>query len=155
MVDFCANAQLAGLLSTVTKKRKLHPVAHGLDLIIDALRQQDAGASTEGVQALLELVRAHHRDVNAAVSKLGRGIDKAMTAQLNLPLEKLSSRLLVEAVHRHLVSDGAFDAAALLRGSNRGAAEIALHDMHAVLVALQAGGSGGAEGLGRGGYRGV
>ena len=62
-------------------------------------------------QVLLELVRAHHKDVNAALSKLGRGIDKAMTAQLNLPFEKLSSLLLVDAVHRHLVSGGVFDAA--------------------------------------------
>ena len=137
-----ANSHVAGLLSTVTKKRKLHPAAHGLDLTIDALRQRDAGMNTEGVQVLLELVRAHHKDVNAALSKLGRGIDKAMTAQLNLPFEKLSSLLLVDAVHRHLLSGGVFDAASLLRRGSCGAAEIALHDMHAVLVALQVGVSG-------------
>ena len=144
---------VSSLVSTVAKKRKLDPTARGLDAIIEALRssQQVPGAGASGVekviaqvdtQELQDQVKAHHKELNAAVTKLGKGIDKALGTQLHLPVEKLSSKLVAEAVHRHLVSEGAFDAASLMgpdvSGQRDGAVEISLREMHAVLVALQA-----------------
>lgn len=145
---------VSSLVSTVAKKRKLDPTARGLDAIIEALRtsqQQSPGAGASGVervgaqvnvQELQDQVKAHHKELLSSVTKLGKGIDKALGAQLHLPVDKLSSKLVVEAVHRHLVSEGAFDAASLMgpdvSGQRDGAVEISLREMHAVLVALQA-----------------
>ena len=141
------------LVTQVAKKRKLDPTVKGLDSLISALRgwQREAEAGSSGTdalsaqvsaQGLQELVHGHHKAVNAAVSKLGKGIDKSMASHVDLPLERMPHHLVAEAVHRHLLVEGSFEAASLMgidSGSKRGGdMEAALREMHAVLVALHA-----------------
>ena len=102
------------LLTQVAKKRKLDPTVKGLDSLISALRrwQREAeggsrgtGALSEQVseQGLQELVHGHHKAVNAAVSKLGKGIDKSMASHVELPLERMPGALVAQAVLQKLL----------------------------------------------------
>lgn len=100
---------IEALLTQVAKKRKLDPTVKGLDSLISALRgwQREAEAGSSGTdalseqvseQGLQELVHGHHKAVSAAVSKLGKGIDKAMASRVELPLERMPSALVAQAV---------------------------------------------------------
>ena len=100
---------IEALLTQVAKKRKLDPTVKGLDSLISALRgwQREAEAGSSGTdalseqvseQGLQELVHGHHKAVSAAVSKLGKGIDKAMSSHVELPLERMPSALVAQAV---------------------------------------------------------
>lgn len=149
------------LLTQVAKKRKLDPTVKGLDSLISALRrwQREAEAGSSGTdalreqvseQGLQELVHGHHKAVNAAVSKLGKGIDKAMASHVELPLERMPGALISQAVlqkllqpppparamphtlttpltvlqvHQHLMAEGSFEAARLMSIDSAGGSE--------------------------------
>ena len=107
---------IEALLTQVAKKRKLDPTVKGLDSLISALRgwqrEAEAGSSctdalSEQVseQGLQELVHGHHKAVSAAVSKLGKGIDKAMSSHVELPLERMADKVPLALADRRRVGD--------------------------------------------------
>ena len=102
---------IEALITQVAKKRKLDPTVKGLDSLISALRrwQGEAEAGSSGkdalsaqvsAQGLEELVHGHHKAVNAAVTKLGKGIDKTMASLVELPLERMPNALVAQAVQQ-------------------------------------------------------
>lgn len=144
---------IEALITQVAKKRKLDPTVKGLDSLISALRrwQGEAEAGSSGkdalsaqvsAQGLEELVHGHHKAVNAAVTKLGKGIDKTMASHVELPLDRMPNALVAQAVqqrpattlltppltmprtltaaltmrqvHQHLMAEGSFEAARLM-----------------------------------------
>ena len=99
---------IEALLTQVARSGSSTPPS-GLDSLISALRgwQREAEAGSSGTdalseqvseQGLQELVHGHHKAVSAAVSKLGKGIDKAMSSHVELPLERMPSALVAQAV---------------------------------------------------------
>ena len=107
---------IEALLTQVAKKRKLDPTVKGLDSLISALRgwQREAEAGSSGTdalseqvseQGLQELVHGHHKAVSAAVSKLGKGIDKAMSSHVELPLERMADKVPLALADRRRVGD--------------------------------------------------
>lgn len=136
-----------GLWGQLAKRRKLEPTTAGLDALIIALLawQKEAGSSSidtlSKLQSLQDLTLAHYKEVNGTISKLGKSIDKTVATNVGLVLHRISSRLVEEAVHTHLITEGSFGAAKLMGkedASAHGVVEAALREMRVVLEALQA-----------------
>ena len=144
---------LAGLLKA-SNKRRLDQAVTTLEQVSDLLEawtHEDAAEPRSGTKCVrsLETLRsteiaqiAHHKELNTAITKLGKMTDRLSGVALRSPLGlTFEASLADDALRQHLLVSGRFGCAAAIEGGPGDSSELEhdLHEMHDVRVALLAG----------------
>ena len=141
-------ADLTATLDTISKKRRLDPSVQKIDELLELLEgwgTRVRGGSDEAVtkefatlreqvqrHETKQVIAAHHKEVGAAATKLGKVADKVYP-NLEQAVQHCSfaPELVYRAIYEHLLVSGRFEAARVF------SAEAELVDQHALTVEMQ------------------
>ena len=124
-------APVQAALERASKKQRANPIGEKLDTIEEMLRawlaadSDDVGdearaASLAALHArieaegLLDAIKAHEKETNAALSKLNKAAEKAFPPIDHAVPVELPGRLMKQAIYNHLLVEGRFATAEIL-----------------------------------------